>query len=171
MPINHSEDEAHLIPNSAEHGIEPSEQFDTSINDVAAEGIHRRNCHRLYLSHALSTWNSRVFEFGAFLFLASIFPDTLLPASIYALARSAAAAICSPWLGGHIDRSDRLGIVRLSICMPPNLRTCKYKSDPIQSASAYQWRFLVAASYSCCTDHISKTPFLAKQFPYYFFHC
>ena len=49
---------------------------------------HGRIQHRLYTSHALSTWNSRLFEFGAFLFLAKIYPLTLLPASVYALART-----------------------------------------------------------------------------------
>ncbi|KAJ3728187.1 hypothetical protein DFJ43DRAFT_1085170 [Lentinula guzmanii] len=38
----------------------------------------------LYISHFLSTWNSRVFEFGAVLYLATIYPGTLLPMSIYA---------------------------------------------------------------------------------------
>jgi iron-regulated transporter 1 len=76
---------------------------------------HGRIRIRLYTSHALSTWNSRLFEFGAFLFLAKIYPLTLLPASVYALARAAAAALISPWLGSYIDTADRLRAVRLSI--------------------------------------------------------
>ncbi|KAM0723125.1 hypothetical protein Q7P37_001325 [Cladosporium fusiforme] len=76
---------------------------------------HGHICRRLYTSHALSTWNSRVFEFGAFLFLAKIYPHTLLPASVYALARAASAALFSPWLGSYIDHADRLKAVRLSI--------------------------------------------------------
>lgn len=72
----------------------------------------------LYTSHALSTWNSRVFEFGSFLFLAALFPSTLLPASIYALARSASAAALSPFLGSYIDHVDRLRVVRVSIGKP-----------------------------------------------------
>lgn len=69
----------------------------------------------LYTSHFLSTWNSRAFEFGAFLFLASIYPQTLLPASVYALARAGSAATLSPWIGSYIDRAERLQVVRLSI--------------------------------------------------------
>lgn len=69
----------------------------------------------IFTSHLLSTWNSRVFEFGAFLFLANIYPDTLLPASIYALARAASAAVLSPWIGSYIDKTDRLRAVRISI--------------------------------------------------------
>jgi hypothetical protein len=71
----------------------------------------------LYTSHFLSTWNSRLFEFGAFLFLANIFPQTLLPASLYALCRNASAAVAAPWIGSYIDRADRLVVVRISIGM------------------------------------------------------
>ena len=70
---------------------------------------------RLYVSHALSTWNSRMFEFGAFLFLADIFTGTLLFASLYALARSLAVFLLSSWLGGLMDRSNRLVAIRHSI--------------------------------------------------------
>ncbi|KAG6844844.1 hypothetical protein H0H87_003275 [Tephrocybe sp. NHM501043] len=69
----------------------------------------------LYVSHFLSTWNSRLFEFGAILFVASIFVGTLLPTSAYALTRAAAAIIFSPVVGGYIDSGNRLRIVRLSI--------------------------------------------------------
>lgn len=70
---------------------------------------------RLYVSHFLSTWNSRLFEFAAVLFLASIFPDTLLPMSVYALVRSGAAIIFGQSIGSLIDRGNRLAVVRASI--------------------------------------------------------
>lgn len=75
------------------------------------QGIKRR----LYISHFLSTWNSRVFEFGAVLFLARIFPGTLLPSSVYALVRAASAICFAPAVGRCVDRLDRLKTVRLSI--------------------------------------------------------
>ncbi|BCS19326.1 putative iron-regulated transporter [Aspergillus puulaauensis] len=70
---------------------------------------------RLYASHFLSTWNSRMFEFGAVVFLASIFPGTLLYASVYALVRSLFAVILSSWLGATVDRLNRLSAIRHSI--------------------------------------------------------
>ncbi|KAL3432626.1 Ferroporti-1 [Aspergillus tetrazonus] len=70
---------------------------------------------RLYTSHFLSTWNSRMFEFGAVVFLASIFPGTLLYASVYALVRSLFAVLFSSWLGSLVDRTDRLSAIRHSI--------------------------------------------------------
>ncbi|KAF2770847.1 putative Ferriportin iron efflux transporter [Teratosphaeria nubilosa] len=69
----------------------------------------------LYISHSLSAWNSRLFEFGAYLFLADIFPHTLLPASVYALVRAGAAATFAACLGRYVDSGDRLQVVRVSI--------------------------------------------------------
>ena len=74
-------------------------------------GIKRR----LYVSHFLSTWNSRTFEFGAVLFLARIFPGTLLPSSVYALVRAASAICFAPLVGRCVDQGDRLVVVRLAI--------------------------------------------------------
>ncbi|KAL1726275.1 Ferroporti-1 [Schizophyllum commune] len=72
---------------------------------------------RLYVSHFLSTWNSRVFEFGAVLYLASIYPGTLLPMSVYALSRQVSTILFSPFIGRYIDRTNRLKVVRLSIVL------------------------------------------------------
>lgn len=70
---------------------------------------------RLYTSHFLSYWNSRTFEFGAVLFLAGIFPGTLLYASIYALGRALAGTLLSPIVGSYVDRTNRLKAIRSSI--------------------------------------------------------
>ena len=83
-------------------------------NDVQSR-VPARIAYRLYISHFLSTWNSRVFEFAAVLYLASIYPDTLMPMSTYALARGLAAIIFAPAVGYYIDTGNRLQVVRLSI--------------------------------------------------------
>lgn len=79
-------------------------------NEVSA-----RLTNRIYVSHFLSTWNSRAFEFGAVLYLATIFPGTLLPMSVYALSRGLSAMLFAPAVGQYIDTSNRLQVVRLSI--------------------------------------------------------
>ncbi|KAF9876820.1 hypothetical protein CkaCkLH20_05666 [Colletotrichum karsti] len=81
----------------------------------ATPSISKPVIFRLYVSHFLSTWNSRLFEFGAVLFLASIYPGTLMPMSIYALVRGAVAVVLSPSIGSWIDRGNRLSVVRISI--------------------------------------------------------
>lgn len=100
------------IPNTTEISDAPR---DIEDNVPARPRIPTAISRRLYTSHFLSTWNTRAFEFGAVLFLASIFPHTLLPLSIYALVRSAAAIIFGPAVGRAIDSRNRLQIVRFSI--------------------------------------------------------
>jgi iron-regulated transporter 1 len=86
-----------------------------AIPTSAPMPIPHRLTIRLYTSHFLSTWNSRLFEFAAVLFLASIFPGTLLPMSVYALARSAAAIVFAQAVGSWIDSGNRLTVVQTSI--------------------------------------------------------
>ncbi|KAI4720329.1 hypothetical protein E4T48_03505 [Aureobasidium sp. EXF-10727] len=77
---------------------------------------------KLYASHFLSAWNSRLFEFGAVLFISTIFPGTLFPASIYALTRSASVVVFSTLIGRLIDRSERMHLIRLSIKLNSQMR-------------------------------------------------
>lgn len=87
----------------------------SDVNDLSSIPNQSNIKHRLYVSHFLSTWNSRTFEFGAVLFLARIFPGTLLPPSVYALVRAASAICFAPLVGRWVDRGDRLNVVRFSI--------------------------------------------------------
>lgn len=93
---------------------------------------------RLYVSHFLSTWNSRVFEFGAVLYLAAVFPGTLLPMSLYALVRGLSAIVFAPAIGWYIDMGNRLQVVRVSI----GELSCKLQPD-ISFV-----RFLIRSSFS-----------------------
>ena len=97
------------------HDLPNQTSIETTTYNVSA-AIRRR----LFISHFLSTWNSRVFEFGAVLYLASIFPKTLLPMSVYAITRGGAAIVFSPAIGRYIDTSNRLQVVRFSISKSNN---------------------------------------------------
>ncbi|SMY20265.1 unnamed protein product [Zymoseptoria tritici ST99CH_1A5] len=103
------------LAGSIDHANDEDADSDAGDSMHMSEQEHGHVRRLIFTSHLLSTWNSRVFEFGAFLFLANIYPDTLLPASIYALARAASAAVLSPWIGSYIDKTDRLRAVRISI--------------------------------------------------------
>jgi hypothetical protein len=94
-------DEASLLP--PQHSLVPT------------GGVVNVISRRLFISHFLSTWNSRFFEFGAVLFLVTIFPDSLMPPSVYALARAAAAIFLAPSVGRYVDSGDRIHVVRVSI--------------------------------------------------------
>lgn len=88
-----------------------STEYVNIVQGQVTKGI----AHRLYISHFLSTWNSRVFEFGAILYLASVYPGTLLPMSGYALSRGMIAIVFVPAVGHFIDVGNRLRVVRVSI--------------------------------------------------------
>lgn len=82
---------------------------------VIPNNVPRSLALRLYVSHFLSTWNSRVFEFGAALFLTSIYPGTLLPVSIYSLVRNAGYIMFAQPVGNWINKGNRLNLIRTSI--------------------------------------------------------
>ncbi|OJJ37341.1 hypothetical protein ASPWEDRAFT_107452 [Aspergillus wentii DTO 134E9] len=95
--------------------LSSSDALDVEAESSIERPESKRVLARLYISHFLSTWNSRMFEFGAVLFLAFIFQETLLYASLYALVRALSAAVLSSWLGSVVDRSNRLVALRQSI--------------------------------------------------------
>ncbi|KAK3168277.1 hypothetical protein OEA41_004723 [Lepraria neglecta] len=112
------QDEEEAPPPYARHSTEDPPRSRTQL-DVASEQDRLRKeksiKRRLYISHFLSTWNSRVFEFACLLFIAHLWKDTLLPVSIFALVRSASAICFAPMVGRYVDHGDRLKSVRLSI--------------------------------------------------------
>jgi iron-regulated transporter 1 len=93
------------------HDIRLSQSHSTTVNDRCHEQVF----WKLYLSHALSAWNSRTFEFGAVLFLAHAFPGTLLYISAYALSRALSAMLFSSYIGAFVDRLNRLTAIKHSI--------------------------------------------------------
>jgi hypothetical protein len=93
---------------------QPRRRDDPQVSQRAVPIV---NARRLYLSHFLSAWNSRVFEFGAVLYLAIVFPGTLLPMSVYAFTRAISAIVFAPAVGQYIDTGNRLEVVRVSIGM------------------------------------------------------
>ncbi|KAL2135137.1 hypothetical protein VTI74DRAFT_9568 [Chaetomium olivicolor] len=105
---------AHAILGRDETGIAEN-VGELSGNNIAPSDISKSLTIRLYTSHFLSTWNSRLFEAAVVYFLASIFPNNLLPISVYALTRNAAAIALTVPAGNWIDRANRLTIVRTSI--------------------------------------------------------
>lgn len=92
-----------------------SDARDSETCQFTQSHSHMSATKRLYVSHFLSGWNTRVFEFGAVLYLASLFPDSLFPLSIYALVRGTSAIFLSPAVGQYIDTGDRLQVAKFSI--------------------------------------------------------
>jgi hypothetical protein len=111
------DEHSRLLTTSADpENVVPGDVSTASLmDDGQASQVPARITKRLYTSHFLSTWNTRVFEFGAVLYLASVFPGTLLPMSVYALTRGTSAILFSSAVGQYIDTGNRLQVVRISI--------------------------------------------------------
>ena len=105
-------------PDTAPDAVAIEEQRPVEENADEKWNILGAVCRRLYISHFLSTWSSRSFEFASVLFLAHLYPGTLLYLSIYAMIRSAWAIVTSTSFGRAIDRHARLPVVRYSISEP-----------------------------------------------------
>lgn len=103
----------HLLHNNNNNNGDEDNNDDAAV--IPNTGVPRSLGLRLYISHFLSTWNSRVFEFGAALFLTSIFPGTLLPVSVYSLVRNAGYIIFAQPVGSWINSGNRLSLIRASI--------------------------------------------------------
>ena len=86
------------------------------IADNTADGIDQQwHPWRLHISHTLSSWNARFFEFAVTLLILSIFPRTLLATGIFGLVTTVSAIILSPYLGSYIDRTNRLEVMQHTI--------------------------------------------------------
>ncbi|KAG8625654.1 hypothetical protein KVT40_006055 [Elsinoe batatas] len=146
------DDAAHFIgPNSR-----PPPAVETSTTPMTSTK------RRLYVSHSLAAWNARMFEFGAVLFLSTIYPNTLLPASAYALARSLAAVLLSTWVGKIVDTKSRILVVRISIVGQriSVIVSCGliYLLDRLRGSAGFMpWLLLAVLSLLACVEKLSAT--------------
>ncbi len=69
----------------------------------------------LFMSHFLSAWGDRLWEFGLILFLATIYPDTLLYVGLVGFAENLACILLAIRVGHAIDRWPRLYTMRCAL--------------------------------------------------------
>ncbi|KAI0720075.1 Ferroporti-1 [Cerioporus squamosus] len=77
--------------------------------------LDRKALATLLVQHLSNSWGLRTAEFAVYLFLVTLFPDTLLPASIYGFVTTGVAIILSGWAGRLVDEHHNLNVVRSSI--------------------------------------------------------
>ncbi|MCJ1270058.1 hypothetical protein MMC22_009952 [Lobaria immixta] len=88
---------------------QPSEPFHTSSTvdlpelDALDDELTKGQAWCLYLSHFLSMWNSRTYEYGAILFIQAAFPGNLLPSCINGITETVCVLISSSALGRWVD--------------------------------------------------------------------
>lgn len=69
----------------------------------------------LYISHFLSRWGARMWEFGVGLFMFEIWPSSLLLTSLFGLVEDMAVVFLGVYVGKWVDRTARLKVVQVSL--------------------------------------------------------
>jgi len=67
--------------------------------------------HCRYMSHFLSTWSDRMWEFAIALLLINIWPDTMLLVALFGFTESIAVVLGGPVVGDWVDTHPRLEVV------------------------------------------------------------
>lgn len=70
---------------------------------------------RLYVSHFLYVWNSRMYEFGIVLFIINLYPGTLFPSSLFAFCSSLSGILLSNTVTNLVNHGERLKIIKKTI--------------------------------------------------------
>ncbi|KAF9978160.1 hypothetical protein BGZ73_003541 [Actinomortierella ambigua] len=71
--------------------------------------------HKLYLSHALTSWVDRSFEFASYLLISKVYSSSLIQASAYGLSTTLMALIFSNRIGNWINILSRLNTYRITL--------------------------------------------------------
>ncbi|GLE11756.1 hypothetical protein PINS_up024395 [Pythium insidiosum] len=69
----------------------------------------------LYVSHFLSSWGDRMWQFAIPILFMEVFVDTLLPSAMFSLVMYTACIFTIPSVGRLIDRTNRWTVVKYSI--------------------------------------------------------
>ncbi|KAI7873319.1 hypothetical protein K492DRAFT_139060, partial [Lichtheimia hyalospora FSU 10163] len=69
----------------------------------------------LYISHFLTSWTDRFYEFASYLFIIEIFKESLLLPSIYGFIVTISAIMFSNYVGKYVDIIERLKIIRITM--------------------------------------------------------
>ncbi|KAF9372682.1 hypothetical protein CPB97_001083 [Podila verticillata] len=70
---------------------------------------------KLYLSHFLTSWVDRSFEFASYLLISKVYTNSLLQASVYGLTTTLAALLLSNRIGNWINILSRLNTYRITL--------------------------------------------------------
>lgn len=94
---------------------------DTNGNEDASAGLGKdlgarpRSLWRLYVSHGMTAWTLRMWEFAAALLLMHVQPNSLALPSALQLTIGLASALGSTGVGAMVDRMPRLAAARRSL--------------------------------------------------------
>jgi len=88
--------------------------------------LDKRALWALIAQHLSSTWGDRCSEFAFYLFLITLFKNTLLPASLFGFFTTGAAILFSGTVGSLVDSHSRLSFVRICIVLQKSSSSAAY---------------------------------------------
>ncbi|KAJ3157637.1 hypothetical protein HDU89_000013 [Geranomyces variabilis] len=139
--------------------VEPPSDIHALPADSAPEGdaFDKKSGALLCFSYFFTTWNVRADEWAVAIFLAYLFPDTLLPVSIYTFAVTLSAICASSRVGRTVDESRRLRTIRSFLIMQKAMIACSalILFTASESSRSKAWTFS-ALSLVCGTGLILK---------------
>ncbi|KAK3692073.1 Ferroporti-1 [Podospora appendiculata] len=107
MSSEPNSEETPLLLNNGPAQTQPRDGMQSPDRHPEDEGreIKKGLLWRLYVSHFLSTWNMRSYEFTVILLFVKAYPNTLLPTSIRGILTNGATLLLSPAIGRWVDRN------------------------------------------------------------------
>ncbi|KAL4222198.1 hypothetical protein ACF0H5_018235 [Mactra antiquata] len=98
-----------------DRSIGKSTEYTPLVKHTGTDQKTKTVCIYVYISHFLSAWGDRMWQFGVGLFLVIIAPESLLLTAIYGFVMGAAILLFGPMVGDWVDRTARLSAARISL--------------------------------------------------------
>lgn len=101
----------------SQYSYSSDDDGEDAINDIdlGLRSIARSQMRWLYLSHALSAWGDRMWEFAIVLLMIQIMPNTLLLSALFGFTEAATRVFAGPLVGDWVDHTNRLRVVKVSL--------------------------------------------------------
>ncbi|EDQ86809.1 uncharacterized protein MONBRDRAFT_33674 [Monosiga brevicollis MX1] len=98
------------------HAVAGAEDDDVAMAAFDPAAI-RPHLWKLYLSHGMTAWTMRMWEFAVALMLMAVRPDSMLLPAVYDFILSLAVAMSSSLIGRSVDLHRRLPTVQISLLL------------------------------------------------------
>ncbi|KAI8913490.1 Ferroporti-1 [Gorgonomyces haynaldii] len=98
-----------------ETNVDQNQPLQDQLTNSNEEKLAAKAEKAMVQSYFFTMWNARADSWAISLFLSLLFPDTLLPISIYSFACSISCLIFGPVIGWIVDHSSRLHTVSFGI--------------------------------------------------------
>ena len=101
-----------LLPDTTGQDVTP---MAIELRRIEIIGNKRKSSLAMYVSHVLSTWGQRGWEFMVGILMVQIYPSSLLLVATFGMFDAAAVTLFSSSVGGYIDRCAHMMLERFKM--------------------------------------------------------